>query len=52
MIEQTRKQPYQKPNLEPQNQYVALTGVSLPIGIGLGNDFETFGQDFSESGEQ
>ncbi len=53
MIEQTRKQPYQKPNLEPQNQYVALTGVSLPIGTnGLSSDFETFGQDFLESGEQ
>ncbi len=53
MIEHTRKQPYQKPYLEPQNHYVALIGVSLPIGTnGLGNDFETFGQDFLESGEQ
>jgi hypothetical protein len=39
-MKDTQKQPYEAPKLELQAQYVALTGVSLPIGT-LAQEGET-----------
>jgi hypothetical protein len=39
-VENTVKKPYETPKLETEAQYVALTGVSLPIGT-LAQEGET-----------
>jgi hypothetical protein len=39
-MKDTQKQPYEAPKLETEAQFVAVTGVSLPIGT-LAQEGET-----------